>query len=369
MLKLACLLLILPLALCGCSSRNGIEQRAYAVALGMDGDGIGPLTLTVSVPRVSKPSEDKPKGGGDYLHFSASGDGWPEALAALRQAVPRALNLSHIALLAVSESLAASDHFPGLVNQLAETRNLYTATRVVVCPGRASDFIQSDGPLLGARLSSEIDGAMTHFAALGTIPDTCLADLYCAANSIYGDIAVAAGRTLSTGDAAEAAALISPGPADVTATPADCAYAGSALFSGGQMRLRLDARDTQRLNLVTGGLRLARAEVGGRSVELTVAGPVRRQMAVRGEAAALSIDLDLRAREPLTEAESRAVEGEIAEAVTRVVHACQRVELDPFGFAEDASRHFLTLRAWRGFDWRAAYAAAPLTIRVSVRVG
>ena len=369
MLKLSCLLLILPLALCGCSPRSGIENRAYAVALGLDGDEGGRLTLSVSVPRIGKPSGDEAKGGGDYLHFSASGKGWPEALAALRQAVPRALNLSHIALLAVSDALAASDRFPALINQLAETRNLYTATRVVVCPDRAEDFIRGDAPLLGTRLSAEVDGAMFHYAALGAIPDTCLADLYCASNSVYGDIAVAAGRALPEDDAAEAAALISPSPAGARSTPANCEYAGCALFSAGQMRLRLDARDTRCLNLVTGGLCLARAEAGGQAVELTVAGPVRRHMAVRGGAAALSVRLDLRAREPLNEAEAREVELEIAGEVTRVIHACQREGLDPFGFAEDASRRFFTLHAWHGFDWRASYASAPLTVHVSVRAG
>ena len=368
------LALLMPLFLGGCSGQPNVEARAYALALAMDVADGGGLTLTACVPRIGKSFE-----GGDgakrepspYMFFSATGPDYAHALSALKLSIPRVLNLSHIVLLAVSEALAADARFPELVNQLAETRNLYTATRVVVCPGGASAFIRREDTLIGARLSHEIDGAMTHYAALGAIPDTCLADLYYASNSIYGDIAVAVGRPTGPEEGAEtsAGALVVPDAAGVRDTPGENLFFGGIVFSAGRARRRLDPMETLCLCLMNGSARSLCVQVGGRPVTLAVRGSCCKQTAFDGERVRMFLRLGFSTPESLTPAERSDAETAVSEAIVQTVHACQARGLDPFGFGERAARRFATVGEWQAYDWRSRYAAAPLTVRVSIRAG
>ena len=368
--------LMLTAGLCGCERQAGIEDRAYALVLAMDAEADGALTLTACVPRVGKSSGREGSESSEpspYMFFSATGNGYAQALTALQLAVPRPLNLSHIVLLAVSEDLAEDARFPAIVNQASETRNLYTAARMVVCPDRAAEFIRGEDTLIGSRLSSEIEGAMDHYAGLGAIPDARLADLYCAANAIYGDLAVPFAAKQRDADA-EAEAdpreiLLAPGAEFVRDTPAKILYSGSSVFSGGQSRLRLGPRDSLCLGLLAGSARRVRAQLDGKPVTLTLHGRAARSADLRGGVMRLGIRLTLSTQEPLSAADRAALEGAMAEAVTHCVHACQSRALDPFGFAERAARYFLTAAGWQRFHWREKYAAAPLEVRVRVRSG
>lgn len=367
------LLLLLPLVLSGCSGQPGIENRAYALALAMDREEDGALTLTVCVPHVGKSEGHSGAQEGDpspYTFFSATGEGFAGALSALRMAVPRPLTLSHIVLLAVSQRLAEDRSFPELIDRLAETRNLYTATRVVVCPEDAGEFIRGEEPLISTRLSSEIEGALAHYIDLGAVPDTCLSDLYCTSNDIYGDIAVACGSEASKGEgpAEQPGALLVPDAGGLRDTPAKRVYAGCAIFSGGQMRARLDASDTLCINLLNGSARHLSVRSGGRALTLTV-GSIKKRVAFRGGAPEIRISVALSALERLTESERTAVERALAEAITHAVHACQARSVEPLQLGERAARRFATLREWQDYDWRGRFAAAPLTVRVALRAG
>ena len=365
--RLLPLLLAVALLLSGCAGSTGVENRAYALILGVDSAGDGRVRLTVRVP-VSGGSGGEEKEGkpSPYLTFSAEGASYADALSTLEWAVPRKLSLSHILLVALSEDLASSGRCPELIDQLMETRSLYAAARLVVCEGLAADYLAGWDTVLGARLSSEINAGLRHEASMGLIPDATLADAYYLSHSIYGDPAVAhcgAGK----GDDAPAF-LPLPEADDVRESPGASRCLGGVVLRSGRTALRLSPEETLCLCLLRGGVKAFELEAKGIPVTLV---PERTARRVRwtDDGVALEATLALACPEPLEEVEAQRLEHELAEAVSACVGRCQAAGLDPFGFSESAVRRFLTRSDWEIARWREAYAAAPLTVEVKIRSG
>lgn len=368
--SVAALLALATLCLTACNPSGELEKQAYVLVLGVDRLADGGLELTARVPRIggkgASGKQREEQDGGAYLLFSGRGESYARALEALQWATPRRMNLSHIEMLVVSEALAREDGFGALASRIAETPNLYTTARFVVCAGAARDFVGAQQPVIGARLSEDVDAMLDHYAEQGFIPRSSFADAYYAFNSIYGDPTAILARADSEAADAPAASLIG----DVNGageSPAGQRFAGAALFSEGRMIGALDMAQAGLLNLILGTTRTLPFDCDGNSYALTVSGGPYRRAAIGADGPRLRLEIAFTTLDAVCDADARSLEARLERAFSELVADCQALGCDPFGFAESAAVAFATVPEWTAYDWRARFAEAPVEVRVSVR--
>ena len=368
-LTVTALLIALSIALCGCNVSGEVENQAYALVFGMDRLPGGELELTARVPRIGKSGGDQPdnSGASSYLVFSAVGSSFPNALEQLQLATPRELNLSHIEMLVVSEALARESGFGELINQVAETPHLYTSARFVVCEGTARAFMEAQEPVIGTRLSSEINAMLGHYAKHGYIPDSSFADVYYATNAIYSD-PVAAWASLGAEDR-PASLLIGPSSDDSKGihSPMKQRYMGAGLFRDGSLVGHLDVAQTVQLGLLLGNSASISVECDGTSCSLAPDGALRREVRLERGETRLLVTIPLSTPDTITEADARRVEASLSQDLRNLIAHCQRLRVDPFGFAERAAARFPSVPEWIDFNWRERYAGADISVQVSIR--
>ena len=353
----------LSLTLCGCQVTGELENQAYVLVMAMDRADDGGLTLSARVPRIGKGGEkgkEGDQGGSPYLTFSVTAPSWSRALDALQWATPRRINLSHIEMIVASEALAAQPSFRALMSEVAETPHLYTNARFVVCPGSAKAFLEAGETVIGTRLSSEIHAMISQYAHQGYIPDACLADACFCANSIYGDPVAIWGHvedeTASGGDGASA----------VTASPMRQRFSGTALFRDGTFVRALTLHETRLLNLIRGQCDALTYEWRDMSLEITREDAPRRRVTIDGESVTFDLSLHLGAPDGISDADLAALEASVTDDVVNLIQTCQRLECDPFGFAESAAGHFATVPQWMAWDWRGRYRSASVNVEVRI---
>ena len=373
-MRKGCLTLLIAMVcalLSGCSLSQEVEHQAYALVLGVDRTSDGALEATIRIPRIgqSKSSQDRQsEEASPYMLYSARGGSFAQALERLRAVLPRDLNLSHITLLVVSEALASEEGFAELMRQIAETPHLYTSARFAVCAGSAAEFIRALKVAIGTRLSADIDAMFEHYAGLGSIPDSNLAEVYFATNTVYSDPAAIWAFLAPGEDAAEEAAAIGSAPRASAATaPVRQRFEGAAIFSGGSLALRLDARDTLLMNLILGKQSSLALEHAGKSYTLTPVARPDTRVETAGDAARIRLRVTLTSIDDIDRAASRQIEDALASEMAALIEKCQAHGVEPFGFAGRAAARFATIDAWLAWDWRARFPEARAEVRVTLR--
>lgn len=364
--SLILLLCLICLGVGGCGVTGEVENQAYALVMGVDAKD-GGIELTIRIPRIGRSGKNDEQSGGsgeDYLLISAAGDDFARARENLQWAVARELNLSHLKLLIVSEALASDARFPSLIREIAETRHLYTTAGFVVCEGRAGDFIEGQETLLGSHLSGDIDAMFRHYAAHGYIPSARFADLYYDTLSCYSDPVGIWG--FPDGGERPAAAVIESDERVLNAktqTASSRQYLGTALFRDGVLVGKLDAAETLCLNLLTHRVDAFSFEAAGRTWSLSsVRGP-KVTLHHDGNTMRIHVKLSLACEES---GDLTSLESTMEEAMNAVVGKCQRLRVEPFGFAAKAAARFPTLGAWQAFDWRNRFPECAFEAEVDI---
>lgn len=360
-MRLTALIVLLALLLGGCQDTGEVENQAYVLVLALDGVGDGGLTLTARVPKIGKSDAQGDKGdsgNSPYLTFSVTAPSWSAALDALQWATPRRINLSHIEMIVASEALASQSSFASLMNEMADTPHLYTNARFVICPGSARAFLEAGETVIGTHLSSEIHTMLSQYARQGFIPDACLADACYCANGIYGDPIAIRGDLAKDGAEDDA-------PVSVTKSPMRQRFSGAALFRGGRFVQALSKGETRLLNLIRGQCRTLSYSWQDKIIEF----PLRsssRKVRIEGGDITLLLQLKLGVPDGFSETDISALRQSMRNDIARLVGECQRLGIDPFGFAESASGHFMTTSQWLAFDWRSRFTRAPLDVDIII---
>lgn len=361
--------------LCGCSQASQVENHAYVLVMGLDKTSDGQMKMTVQVPKISgSPSESTSTGGsgGNYMKFAVTARNFEAALEKLDWASPRDMNLSQIKLIVLSRELAEAEECRKLIENIAQTERLYTATKIAVCEGRAEDFVTAIQPKIGTRISTDIDAMYEHYTSRGYVPGSSLADLFYLTQSVYSDPMVSYALLDKQNDSelkeTQQVSALSGDIKDVSASydsEIPTRYLGAAVFVDGRMRGVLNGTQTVLTNLLRNEIEAMRYECDGQSLNIVPARPVYVYVDVNSQPVQIKIDakLALAAQEELPEEEKlrRALNKDIREAI----ETARRFEAEPFGFAEKAARKFITLASWNDFDWKEQFLAAEIEIDLS----
>ena len=356
------LFLAAALLLTACSAVGQIEGPAFAVALGVDAGADGGVVLSARYPSYGANGEDEKSG---YLLTSAAGPDLAAALFALNASIPRALNLTQVKSLVVSEEVASSDAFYGLLRELMLSR-LDGETYLIVSRGEARSLMEAQQPLIGLRLSDTLVTEIERYRRLGSVPESSLKRVFYAAASVYSDpVAImAAARPEGAGlEGSFSAWEAGAGELSYEGEDRD-QYFGAALFRGGVMVASLGGGETQLLQLLRGGAGQMPMPLG--EGWLTVSRRGGPWVKVDWAADRMEVALEVGVEDLSGDADEGAVARALEESLAALTRKCQALDLEPFGYAQAAAAGYLTLSEWTAADWRTWFSRAEVTYRVRV---
>lgn len=157
-------LLAALLALGGCSAVTG-EQRAFAVALGIDGAG---QEWQVSARLPTYQAE------GDYMTITARGASLGQAMARLNAAAPMELHYGQLRLLLFSRRLAQSTAFPQVLRALSARAEVRPQAALAVTADDVATVMDALEPATGSRLSKSLETLLEARHRLGVLPLTTM---------------------------------------------------------------------------------------------------------------------------------------------------------------------------------------------------
>lgn len=372
--KIAAILLLGAL-LGGCTQARQVESVAFAVILGADLTQDEGIELTVQIPKVGGSSagaqgaEEEPS---DYLIASARGRTFTDALMALEITVPRDLTLTQVKLLVVSEALASHEKFFNFAESLAKLDQSCAAAYFAVCRGNAGDFVREQKPVIGMRVSLGILAMFEHHKTRGYIVGSSFADFYYRGVSVFSDpvaILCASAGGMSEGPGSQGA-LDGLTPETLPASSEnENEYVGAALFRDGLMVGTLDGLETSLLNAIHGSDVFFNYSFDGMPVSLQSHGMAGLAIS-EGADGRLRIGFELRfnviadLKTPPTESIRDTLRGDLL----RLLHKCQALGVEPFGFAARAAAGFASLAEWQAYGWPERFQEAEFAVDVQITV-
>lgn len=378
--RLLLLISICAISLSGCSEYNQLENLAYGIILGIDLTEEEQIELVLQVPRISASGGESPSGnsGTEPLLYSSSGSSFEEALNMLQWAVPRKLSLTQLKLILVSENLARSERFSHVMSAIMSTNNIYTAAYIAVCQGNALDFIKAENQMIGASIFTELEAMFEDYTHNGFIPDVTFADLYFKANSLYSDpLAIYAvsdkegmlKTDQSDQSSAPASSLITPSDPEMSNVKTTQAnrFLGAAMFQGSKMVGALTGDQVIHTMLLRGRQITFPYTKEGKTVYLTRIGYPSVKIDTKAEPMKISIRLRLSVLPDSATLDLTGMELDIAEQLRNTINACRKMNSEPFQFAENAAKHFLTVNQWKTFDWKRHFEQSDVDISVNLR--
>ena len=355
------LLLILPILLAGCSVAGQVEGQAFAVALGIDRGPDGGIMLSARYPSYGANGKDEKS---DYLLTAAAGPDFADALFALNAAVPRALNLTQVKSLIISEEIAASEDFYDLLLDLKLSR-LDGEACLMVCRGEARALMEAQRPLIGLRLSDTMVTEIERYRRLGTIPESTLRQVFYDAASVYSDPVAICAAVTPEDRPLDGASTRRAGAGELIYEGENRdQYFGAALFRGGSMVSALGGGETQLLQLVRGGAAQMPMTMGGKWLTAGRRGAARVRIDL--DAGRVDVSLTVGVEDLYGEADEEEIAREVSERLDELTRACQALAVEPFGYARAAAAQFPTLQEWTAFDWRTWFSGAEVVYHIRV---
>lgn len=374
---LVCLFL---LSLTGCSELNQVENLAYGVILGIDMTDNGLIELTVQIPKITGSSGESSgsSSGSNQLVFAADGNSFEEALNMLQWAVPRKLSLTQLQLIVVAEDLASDDRFPIVTNAIMNTNKVYTAARLVICEGKAQDFIQAENKTIGAHIFTELEAMFEDYTEMGFIPDVTFADHYYKTCSVYSDPLAAYAVSDPNGmlkqpkpenEAQQTASMITPTypNADYVKTQQANRFLGAAVFHSGIMCGKLTGDQVIYCKLLRGNQQTFPFTKEGQNFYLTRIGYPRVKIDTNSDPVRISVRLRLAVLPGSDNSNTDGIAESIEAELLNTINACKTMNAEPFQFAETAARKFATLKSWQSFNWHEKFKTSVIDIEVNLR--
>lgn len=359
-------LMALALLICllsGCSQRQQVENQAYVLVMGVDRTPDG-IRITAQMPKVSQNDQaDNGAAGGSYMKLSVSGTSYADVLQRLSWAVPRTLNLSQLKMLVLSEEIARDPMCGDLLEEIAQTKRLFAAAQVVVCAGDASGFVIALEAVMGSRLSTDITSMFDHYIESGEIPECRLADCYYLTKSIYSDPMLI---YANYDDASTAFSETLEEAEKRTRTDVKNHYLGAALFSNGSMRGLWGRDETILANLIRGSTRTFKYEYEGRNLDIAPSRPPTVRIDTDAEPVRVSVSLHLTVNSQEASIDPDALSRDLRMKLYDLLTDAQRMDIEPFGFAECAARNFTTIDEFIEYGWKRRFAGANFDINVNL---
>ena len=370
--KTAVALVLLSAVLSGCSMAQQVEHNAYVITMGVDLNDIGDCVISIQIPSITPSgSSEGENSSASYVISTASAPTFSEALILLEAVTPRKLNYRQMISLVASQKIASSPLFPALMTELMHTYGLFGSAQLIICAGNAKDFLSTQTPEIGTRLSTSVNAMLENYRNQGFIPEALVSQVHYLTQSRYSDpVAIYA----ATSDerhfrnvAPDAVEDSYPGSLPSTGLAVN-EYMGAALLQNGVMVGVLNGTQTQILNMILGKSTDMTYFVDGYTVQLKLKKPVSNRVDICKDIGKPEINLnfDLAVKALTVTPDIETIRARFTDDVVNLIETCRLLKTEPFGFAFAASRQFKTLDEWNAYQWRESFANANMQITVSI---
>jgi len=183
---------LICLGLTGCYDAIEIDEEVYTLAIGVD-KGVNNVIRVTFQYATYKEDSGGGMGGGDEESGEVSGTivstveaaSLLEAINIMNSAVNRQVSLMHAKMLVLSEDFAR-EGVGKYIEPLTRFREVRELMRIVVCKGKAQDFIKENKALIGSNPSKALELMFEQSKNSGYFPDVIFADFYVDLLTPYG---------------------------------------------------------------------------------------------------------------------------------------------------------------------------------------
>lgn len=369
------LLFMCCLLLSGCMSSR-VEEQLLVIAMGLDREQDGGLTLTVKVPGNAAGGQSASSGSGQendpkgYLTLHATGHHFSDALELLLATTPRSLNFSQVWEVVISRDLAGEDSFSRLLMQLSSLPRMHTQAAVVICEGKALSFVQEQKPYVGVRLSRYIEVTLRNYTQKGFVPSTTLAKAVRETGWGWQDPLLILGAVSQDEHEASRDHVLNVAAGQLPSTsPNKAKFYGSAATDGIRVSGTLTGYETALINLLRSNAQsLILTDEQGFPLTLYAAAPAR--LSIDGEAS-LTLNVHLRCQVGFPSGhapDGSRLNAYLEEEIEKVIRKLQSMRCDALGFGSLAVRRFCTVKEWEAFHFRDKYTKAQVQANVQLQL-
>ena len=362
------LTIIIPGTVSGCQRSHYIENQAYALIMGIDITDEGYWELSVKIPSINsgsgKEGGAEQKSNSQYQNFSALGESFNEALMIINMGIPRDLNLSVLTLIVISEEIAFSQNMPELLSKLANNYDLYSSTCIAICEGDAGDFVGRQEIVIGKNLSEGITSRLQNASEIGYTPKSRLADMYYDTMSIYSDpMAILCA-------VADENQQLQPGDTTTSGLPVESEnkniFMGAALMKDGVAVGKLSGMQTIYVHLLRGDVEGFAYVIDGISIQLAALSNPFVTVDTSDEIPKIKIKLRYSAMCTTQVPDVQMLKAELEAEIGKTIEACQKLSVEPFGFAKLVAADFFTIDSWRNYDWNNVFSKADIDLEIDI---
>ncbi len=187
------------LGLSGCYDAIEIDEEVYALSIGVDKGTNNAIRVTFQYATYKEDSGGGMGGGGEEsgeaagtIVSSVEAASLLEAINIMNASVNRQISLMHTKLLVFSEEFAR-EGVAKYVEPLTRFREVREHMRIVVCKGKAQDFIKENKAFIGSNPSKALELMFEQSKNSGYFPDVLFGDFYVDLLTPYGQAVAAYG--------------------------------------------------------------------------------------------------------------------------------------------------------------------------------
>lgn len=406
-------LVLIPVFLTGCYDGHEIGEFSYTSIMGIEEGESERFKFTFQFPVYSTGGNEGGGGGEEepVSSFTIEAASFSEAIKIANTNMPKRLNFMHLKAIIASEDLAQSGKISEYIAPLLRYNEIRRTTIVIVCKGKAQEFVEASKPYSGELITQTIEDIMKKSEETGCFPKVTLNDFYDGLKAPYHALLIGYAAVNEQAQQKEDTSNSKDSEKQEQSSGEDASeeeekkkhrngdyYAGevpriggeviehfgSTLFDGDKMVGKLTGLETQMLLLSRGELRTASFTIEDPkepdnlvsleinefenpkiNIDMTDVDKPKIHLKIELEGFILSIMSGINYEN--TENKKvleEALEEFIVSGIERTYVKCKEAKTDVLNFGTVAAKYFLTIPEWEEYNWLSKFPESELKVEV-----
>jgi spore germination protein KC len=385
----------------GCTTgAHELDERAYVLTIGVDKGVSDKLRFTFQFPTLSGGQSQSSSGGGESSKEKTARDlsaitiDCPtiySGIAMIYSSYSRRMNLTHAVYLIISEELARESVMP-FINGMTRSAQVRRTMYVIVCKGKAMDFIKELTPFAGTSVAKSLELIMQNSELSGLYEIITYNEFAnrskCTKCQATATLAALNDLSKLKEDSGQTKEFVSEGdyyPGEVPRQSENkFEFMGTALFNGMTMVGELNGNETRSMLMLRGDFKESQIVIPDPAdPSLRIGAQVFQQkkpvVKVSFEEGKVKIHATVYLEGALQNVQNagpnthdRIIKTEdtferfIREKLDQTVKKCQALNCEVFDFGYKAARQFWTIQDWEKYDWLTHFKDAEVTTEVEL---